>query len=92
MKEKKKYPYLADESGAWVQRKDVRYVQVMQGRGGGMGIGDIADFADLGLPGVGDLGLPGLPDLGSIGDLAGLGDLGLPGDSWYNVPSICFVF
>ena len=35
VKEKKKYPYLVDESGAWVQRKDVRYVQVMQGRGGG---------------------------------------------------------
>jgi hypothetical protein len=35
VKEKKKYPYLVDDSGAWVERKDVRNVQVMQGRGGG---------------------------------------------------------
>ncbi len=35
VKEKKKYPYLVDEAGAWVERKDVRNVQVMQGRGGG---------------------------------------------------------
>jgi hypothetical protein len=35
VKEQKKYGYLVDDAGAWVQRKDVRYVQVMQGRGGG---------------------------------------------------------
>ena len=35
VKEKKKYPYLVDDAGAWVERKDVRYVQVMQGRGAG---------------------------------------------------------
>lgn len=34
VKEKKKYPYLVDEAGAWTERKDVRYVRVMQGRGG----------------------------------------------------------
>ena len=36
VKEKKKYPYLVDESGNWVERKDVRYVRVMPGRSGGM--------------------------------------------------------
>ena len=36
VKEKKKYPYLADEAGNWTERKDVRYVRVMSGRGGGM--------------------------------------------------------
>jgi hypothetical protein len=35
VKEKKKYPYLVDEAGNWAERKDVRYVRVMQGRGGG---------------------------------------------------------
>lgn len=35
VKEKKKYPYLMDETGAWSEWKDVRYVRVMQGRGGG---------------------------------------------------------
>jgi alpha-galactosidase len=35
VKEKKKYLYLVDETGAWSERKDVRYVRVMQGRGGG---------------------------------------------------------
>ena len=35
VKEKKKYPYLVDAAGAWVERQDVRNVQVMQGRGGG---------------------------------------------------------
>lgn len=29
----KKYPHLLDEAGGWSVRKDVRYVQVMQGRG-----------------------------------------------------------
>ncbi len=33
VKEKKKYPYLVDEAGAWVERKDVRYARVMSGRG-----------------------------------------------------------
>jgi hypothetical protein len=35
VKGKKKYTYLADEAGNWTERKDVRYVRVMQGRGGG---------------------------------------------------------
>jgi hypothetical protein len=35
VKEKKKYGYLVDDAGAWIERKDVRNVQVMQGRGGG---------------------------------------------------------
>ena len=36
VKEKKKYPYLVDEAGAWAERKDVRYARVMSGRDGGM--------------------------------------------------------
>lgn len=32
---KHKYPYLVDPSGGWSQRDDVRYVRVMDGRGGG---------------------------------------------------------
>jgi hypothetical protein len=35
VKEEKKYRYLADEAGNWIERQDVRYVRVMQGRGGG---------------------------------------------------------
>lgn len=35
VKTRKKYPYLVDEAGNWVERPDVRYVRVMQGRGGG---------------------------------------------------------
>lgn len=35
VKEKQKYSYLVDESGEWSERKDVRYVRVMDGRGGG---------------------------------------------------------
>lgn len=35
VKEKQKYSYLVDESGDWYERKDVRYVRVMDGRGGG---------------------------------------------------------
>lgn len=35
VKTKKKYPYLVDEAGNWVERQDVRFVRVMQGRGGG---------------------------------------------------------
>ena len=33
VKEKQKYPYLADEAGTWIERKDVRFVRMMQGRG-----------------------------------------------------------
>jgi hypothetical protein len=33
VKEKKKYQYLVDDAGAWAERKDVRYVQYMSGRG-----------------------------------------------------------
>lgn len=33
VKEKKKYQYLVDETGAWIERKDVRYAQYMSGRG-----------------------------------------------------------
>lgn len=36
VKEKKKYPYLVDAAGDWAERKDVRYVRVMSGKGGGM--------------------------------------------------------
>ncbi len=36
VKEKKKYPYLVDDTGAWLERKDVRFARVMSGRGGGM--------------------------------------------------------
>ncbi|MCB1128150.1 MAG: sialate O-acetylesterase, partial [Verrucomicrobiae bacterium] len=35
VKEKGKYPYLVDAEGNWSERADVRYVRVMQGRGGG---------------------------------------------------------
>jgi hypothetical protein len=35
VKEKKKFPYLVDAAGNWVERQDVRFVRVMQGRGGG---------------------------------------------------------
>ena len=36
VKEKKKYPYLVDEAGAWAERKDVRFARVLSGGGGGM--------------------------------------------------------
>ena len=36
VKVKKKYPYLADDAGNWTERRDVQYVRVMVGRGGGM--------------------------------------------------------
>ena len=36
VKEKKKYPYLVDESANWAERKDLRFARVMSGRGGGM--------------------------------------------------------
>ena len=35
VKQRQKYDYLLDESGDWSERKDVRYVRVMDGRGGG---------------------------------------------------------
>jgi hypothetical protein len=38
VKEEKLYPYLVDATGNWAQRDDVRYVQVMVGRGGGMNL------------------------------------------------------
>jgi len=36
VKEKKKYTYLVDDAGNWSERKDVRNVRVMVGKGGGM--------------------------------------------------------
>jgi hypothetical protein len=33
VKEKKKYGYLVDDTGAWTERKDVRFVQYMSGKG-----------------------------------------------------------
>jgi hypothetical protein len=36
VKVEKLYPFLIDDTGAWTERKDVRNVQVMVGRGGGM--------------------------------------------------------
>ena len=35
-KTEKLYPFLVDDAGAWTERKDVRNVRVMVGRGGGM--------------------------------------------------------
>lgn len=36
VKIKKKYSYLVDDAGKWTERKDVRNVRVMVGKGGGM--------------------------------------------------------
>ena len=36
VKNKNKYPHLVDDAGKWTERKDVRNVRVMVGRGGGM--------------------------------------------------------
>ena len=33
VKEKKKYPYLVQDDGSWTERKDVRFVQYMSGKG-----------------------------------------------------------
>ena len=33
VQEKKKYPYLVDETGGWRERKDVRFVRYMSGKG-----------------------------------------------------------
>jgi hypothetical protein len=38
VKTEKLYPYLLDAAGNWAERNDVRYVQVMVGRGGGMNV------------------------------------------------------
>lgn len=38
VKTEKLYPFLVDDAGAWTERKDVRNVRVMVGRGGGMGV------------------------------------------------------
>jgi hypothetical protein len=38
VKTEKLYPYLVDASGNWAERNDVRYVQVMVGKGGGMNV------------------------------------------------------
>jgi len=38
VKTEKLYPYLVDAAGNWAERSDVRYVQVMVGRGGGMNV------------------------------------------------------
>jgi Carbohydrate esterase, sialic acid-specific acetylesterase len=38
VKTEKLYPFLADEAGNWVERKDVRNVQVMVGKRGGMSL------------------------------------------------------
>lgn len=36
VKEKKKYSYLVDDAGNWAEQKNVRFVRVMSGKGGGM--------------------------------------------------------
>ena len=38
VKGEKLYPFLVDDAGNWVERKDVRSVQVMSGKGGGMSL------------------------------------------------------
>ncbi len=38
VKTEKLYPFLVDDAGNWTERKDVRNVRVMVGRGGGMGV------------------------------------------------------
>lgn len=38
VKGEKLYPFLVDDAGNWVERKDVRNVQVMVGKGGGMSL------------------------------------------------------
>lgn len=38
VKTEKLYPFLVDDAGNWTERKDVRNVQVMVGRGGGMSL------------------------------------------------------
>ena len=38
VKGEKLYPFLVDDAGNWVERKDVRNVQIMSGRGGGASV------------------------------------------------------
>jgi hypothetical protein len=38
VKTEKLYPYLVDGAGNWAERNDVRFVQVMVGKGGGMNV------------------------------------------------------
>jgi hypothetical protein len=38
VKEQKAYPFLIDGDGKWTERKDVRFTQVMVGKGGGMNL------------------------------------------------------
>jgi hypothetical protein len=38
VKTEKLYPFLVDDAGNWTERKDVRNVRVMVGKGGGMGV------------------------------------------------------
>src|SRR5512137_1004100 len=38
VKTEKLYPYLLDASGNWAERNDVRFVQVMEGKKGGMNV------------------------------------------------------
>ncbi len=38
VKTEKLYPFLVDDAGNWLERKDVRNVQVMVGKGGGMNL------------------------------------------------------
>jgi hypothetical protein len=38
VKEQKLYPFLIDDAGHWLERKDVRFTQVMVGRDGGMNV------------------------------------------------------
>lgn len=45
VKEKKKYPHLVDDDGKWTERKDVRYVHVMDKRG--VDFHDLEHFADM---------------------------------------------
>lgn len=45
VKEKKKYPHLVDAEGQWTERKDVRYVHVMDKRG--VDFNDMQNFSDM---------------------------------------------
>lgn len=45
VKKQNKYPYLADDEGQWTERKDVRYVHVMDKRG--VDFNNMSQFADM---------------------------------------------
>lgn len=45
VKKQNKYPHLISESGQWTERKDVRYVHVMDKRG--VNFNDMSEFADM---------------------------------------------